>query len=106
MPLPDSWSGYLVNLRDPAWSWSRELAASAAVVLFGIMIYLIVSRLISRLRHSHLDPSLVATLRVVARWLFVILTAAGVMQVWGVLDQFWAAATALVTLVAIGFFAV
>ena len=106
MQIPDQVSDYLVNLRDPAWSWSRELIASAAVVLFGTAVYLVISRLISRLRHSHLDPSLVATLRVVARWLFFILIAAGVMQVWGVLDQFWAAATALVTLVAIGFFAV
>ncbi len=107
MPMFNDLMAGLPELRDPAWKWAQELIASAVVVLFAVLLYILASRLLRRLRdRSHLDVALVVTLRVLVRWLFVILTAAGVMQVWGVLDQFWAAAMALVTLVAIGFVAV
>jgi small-conductance mechanosensitive channel len=86
---------------------SFEVASTLVVLLFAFLLYLMVARLLRRLSEdSHLDRSLIATLRIIARWLFVILTIAAVMQVWGVLEQFWAAITALVTLVAIGFVAV
>ncbi|MEO1235183.1 MAG: mechanosensitive ion channel family protein [Planctomycetota bacterium] len=86
---------------------SRAMFSSLMVLLFASLLYLVVSRLLKRLaRDSYLDTSLVGSLRVIVRWLFFVLTFAAVLQVWGVLDQFWAAATALVTLVAIGFVAV
>lgn len=84
-----------------------EIVATGVVLLCAMVLYGLASRLMKRLeQRSHLDKSLVATLRIVTRWLFIIITAAALLQVWGVLNQVWAAATALVTLVAIGFFAV
>ena len=84
-----------------------EVINSFIVLAFALLIYYVASRLIRRLdRDTHLDHSLVVTLRIVLRWLFVLLTSAAIMQVWHVLDQFWAAITALLTLVAIGFVAV
>ncbi len=86
---------------------SFEVLSTLIVILFGVMLYLLVSRMLARIdRRSHLDRSLIVTLRIVIRWLFTILILAAILQVWDVLDQFWAALTALVTLVAIGFFAV
>ena len=84
-----------------------EVLHTFVVLAFALLIYYVASRLIRRLdRDTHLDHSLVVTLKIVLRWLFVLLTSAAIMQVWHVLDQFWAAITALLTLVAIGFVAV
>ncbi|MEM6458239.1 MAG: mechanosensitive ion channel family protein [Planctomycetota bacterium] len=86
---------------------SPQVFATAVVLVFALLLYTLVRRLLARLREqSHLDDSLVGALRVVARWLFVLLTVAAMLQVWGVLNQLWAALTAAVTLVAIGFVAV
>lgn len=107
MPNSDQLFRNLSQYSDPVWKLSFEAMATVIVVLFAILLYLLASRLLAKLgQRSHLEESLVATLRIIVRWLFVILTAAAVMQVWEVLDQFWAAATAMVTLVAIGFVAV
>lgn len=98
----------VADVVNPLIDWfSPEVVATGVVLLFALLLYVLVRRLFERLRsESHLDTSLVEALRIVARWLFVVLTAAAVLQVWGVLDQFWAALTAAVTLVAIGFVAV
>ena len=87
--------------------FGQEAFSTLVVLLIALGLYFVVSRLLSKLnRNSHLDASIVATLRTVTRWLFFIFTLAAVLQVWNVLDQFWAATTAFVTLVAIGFVAV
>ncbi len=97
------------NLRDPEVyrEWVSEGLATVAVLLFAGLVYLLVSRSL-RLAEAttHLTHAMVQSLRIIARWLFVGLTAAAVLQVWGVLDQFWAALTAVFALIAIGFFAV
>ncbi len=104
----NQWVRNLPEAIQPAEGELRwEIIATTIVLVCALVLYAVASRLLKRIdRDSHLDTSLVATLRIVTRWLFVIITAAAILQVWGVLDQVWAAATALVTLVAIGFFAV
>ena len=110
MPENATWVDHLAGLlpnEEQFTAFSREAISTAAVLLLALLLYVLVSRLLRRLnQHTHLDRSLVATLRTVSRWLFVVLTLAAVLQVWDVLDQFWAAITALVTLIAVGFVAV
>ena len=97
------------NLRDPEVyrEWMSEGLSTVAVLLFAGLVYVLVSRSL-RLAESttHLTHAMVQSLRIIARWLFVGLTAAAVLQVWGVLDQFWAALTAVFALIAVGFVAV
>ena len=99
----------LRNLADPATyrEFAAEGVATLAVLLFAAAIYLVVSRALRLAeRTTHLTHAMVQSMRIILRWLTVVLTAAAVLQVWGVLDQFWAAATAVFALIAIGFFAV
>ncbi|MEM9881852.1 MAG: mechanosensitive ion channel family protein [Planctomycetota bacterium] len=102
LPEPVAWViEKLIELSSP------QVFATAVVLVLAVLVYTLVRRMLVRLRdQSHLDESLVGALRVVARWLFVLLTLAAMLQVWGVLNQLWAALTAAVTLVAIGFVAV
>lgn len=91
----------------PSTELRWEITATAVVLICAVCLYILAARLLKKLgQNTHLEASLVVTLRIVMRWLFVIITAAAVMQAWNVLDQVWAAATAIVTLVAIGFVAV
>ena len=93
--------------REQLLTYGGEAISTCIVLLAALALYLLVSRLLSRLyHHSHLDKTMVSALRTVTRWLFFVLTVAAVLQVWDVLDQFWAAITAFVTLIAVGFVAV
>jgi small-conductance mechanosensitive channel len=86
---------------------SFDVVATVAVLLFAFLLYLIVSRMLRVAeQETHLTHAMISSLRIVTRWLFMALTIAAVLQVWGVLDQFWAAASAMVALIAIGFVAV
>ena len=84
-----------------------ELLSTAVILLIAVIAYKLVSRAIHALtQRTHLEPTDAATLRTLLRWLVVPLVIAAVAARWGVLENFWAAVTAAVTLVAIGFFAV
>ena len=99
----------LRDLTDPAVyrPWLAEGVATAAVLVFATVIYLVLSRALKLAEATtHLTHALVQSLRIILRWLFVVITLAAVLQVWGVLDQFWAALTAVFALIAVGFVAV
>ena len=78
------------------------------VLLLGMMLALRLGRrgFVLLRDRSHMDNELAGILQRVLRWGVIILTLLAVCQVWGVLGNVWAAATATVTLVAIGFVAV
>lgn len=84
-----------------------ELVSTAVILLIAVVLYKLVSRGIRLLvKQTHLEESVGVTLRTLLRWSVVPLVVAAIAARWGVLENFWAAVTAAVTLVAIGFFAV
>ncbi len=84
-----------------------ELLSTAVILLIAVVAYKLISRGIHALtQRTHLESTDAATLRTLLRWLVVPLVVAAIAARWGVLENFWAAVTAAVTLVAIGFFAV
>ncbi|MEM7681988.1 MAG: mechanosensitive ion channel family protein [Planctomycetota bacterium] len=86
---------------------AQTTATTGVILLVAIGVYLFVSQSIRRLRQNDvLNLAQAAYLRVFLRWGAFLLAGAALMQAWGVLANVWAAATAAVTLVAIGFFAV
>ncbi|MEM6391965.1 MAG: mechanosensitive ion channel family protein [Planctomycetota bacterium] len=98
------------------WDWlagqdlntlGRAAIASLVILSLSLIVYKLVVRALFRLRdRTALDDSAVLALRTLTRWLMVGLTVAALLQAWGVLENVWAAATAVVTLIAIGFVAV
>lgn len=80
---------------------------TALILIIAAILYALLSRGLRVLeKRSRIGQSNVATLRIVIRWVFVLLTVAALLQEWGVLQNVWAAATTIVALVAIGFVAV
>ncbi len=98
------WSDHVVAAAERS---VPELIGTGVILLLAGVIYFVMSRLIRvAVRTTHLDDSIGATLRTVLRWITVLLTGAAILNHWDVLQNFWAAATAAVTLVAVGFVAV
>jgi len=90
--------------------WSTEVASviSAVVVaLLILLVYLIVRRsLVSSARKGRLSPVVVTMLRAALRWAALLLLVLVVLQELGMLQNAWAALTAVAAMVAIGFVAV
>jgi len=77
------------------------------VALIALVAYRIVSSVLHRLEDRYkIDHAIIASLRIVLRWLAATLTVAAIIQAWGLIDNFWTAMTTVVALVAIGFVAV
>lgn len=97
----------LADAVERAVLWLPEFVSTAVILLLAVVTVKLISRGIGLLvERTHLDESVGATLRTLSRWLIVPLVVAAIAARWGVLENFWAAVTAAVTLVAIGFFAV
>lgn len=93
---------------DGALTWLESYGPQTALILVvAVALYLLASHGLSLLgRRSRLPVATVATLRILTRWGFVLLTGAALLQSWDVLQSVWAAVTAVIALVAIGFVAV
>ncbi|MEM7577364.1 MAG: mechanosensitive ion channel domain-containing protein [Planctomycetota bacterium] len=84
-----------------------ELIGTGVILLLGLVVYLVLSRVIrAAVKTTHLDDAIGVTLRTILRWGATVLTGAAILNHWDVLQNFWAAATAALTLVAVGFVAV
>ncbi len=113
-PAPRSHDAALIEKLSSADQWlaraeqyTTEIVGTGVILLIMIVAYVLLGRGLKLLvRSSHLDPSVGVTLRTVLRWLVFILGGAAILNHWNLLENFWAAATAAVTLVAIGFVAV
>ena len=93
---------------DDTLAWLQIYGPRTGLILvIALALYLFASHGLSLLgRRSRLPVSTVATLRILTRWGFVLLTGAALLQSWDVLQSVWAAATAVIALIAIGFVAV
>lgn len=100
-------SGFAFSL-DGVLAWLESYGPRTALILVvALALYLAASHGLSLLgRRSRLPVSTVATLRIVTRWALVLLTGAALLQSWDVLQSVWAAVTAVIALIAIGFVAV
>ena len=84
-----------------------ELLTTVVILLLAVLAFRFGARGVTYLRdHTHLDRDLALVLRRILRFGIVVLTLLAICQTWGVLENVWAAATATLTLVAIGFVAV
>ncbi|MEM6334662.1 MAG: mechanosensitive ion channel family protein [Planctomycetota bacterium] len=82
------------------------LLKTIVVLLLAYAAYRLLNLVLNRLeRRYRVDPSIVASLRTLLRWLAAGLTVAAVVQAWGVFEL-WTVVTTVVALVAIGFVAV
>ena len=104
----DSLTQPLARAVDVVVTWLEAFGLRTLfIVLIALALYLATARGLRLLgRRSRISESDVATLRIVARWGFVLLTGAALLQSWQVLENVWAAATAVIALIAIGFVAV
>ncbi len=86
---------------------AEQMLGTVVIVLIALVLYNTLSRAIGRLQlRIDLDDAGAFYLRLLVRWMTILLVGAALLQVWGVLANVWAAATAMLTLVAIGFVAV
>ncbi|MEM1213656.1 MAG: mechanosensitive ion channel family protein [Planctomycetota bacterium] len=85
----------------------NRVIATLVIATIALLVYKVAIRGLFRVgKRTALDESAILALRTLVRWLMVALTGAALLQAWGVLENVWAAATAVVTLIAIGFVAV
>jgi small-conductance mechanosensitive channel len=84
-----------------------RVVAALVVLLVGYLLYGLLSRSLHSLtRQGHLPPAMEARLRAIARIIAVLATLLIAVQQIGAFDNAWAVLSALLTTVAIGFFAI
>ena len=104
----DPGADWWVHRLDGATGWLEIYGVRTALILIvALALYVVVARALKMLRRrSRLPLATLETLRILTRWAFVLLAGAALLQSWDVLQSVWAAATAVIALIAIGFVAV
>ncbi|MDJ0765835.1 MAG: mechanosensitive ion channel [Myxococcota bacterium] len=94
--IPENWVTIVKNVASPA---AVIAACSVVYFLFKRSLNLLQSR-------GALAPKVVSLLRVLLRWVFILLVIFLLLSAFGVLKNVWAAFLAVIAMVAVGFVAV
>ncbi len=86
--------------------YADKLMAGAAIVAVAIALAYVLKRVIRKmLRTRHLAPVMAGRLRLLVRWIIMLVAALLVMQTVGIFDSAWAVISATLAALAIGFVA-